>query len=138
MMIRKHPVKSKARKNAMNLRKLTDIELPPEVRAILHSELELMVRKLSTFAKCDAEIVVEEIRRWYQTNSRWPTNPSESDKKRSFVYHGRTCFNCGQPISSLTDAMFHHQKRGIRGLHRPQNMVPCHRKGKCYESVQSK
>jgi hypothetical protein len=112
-------------------------KVPPEIRALLCSELELMVRRLSELAKCEEEALVEEIRQFYRNHPRWRTKPDANEKKRSFIYHGRACFNCGQPIGTLREAIFHHHRRGVRDQHKPENMVPCHQQGKCYESVRS-
>lgn len=44
---------------------------------------------------------------------------------------------CGGGIESLAQATFHHLKRGVPGLHSPENMRPLHRdesKG-CHEKL---
>jgi hypothetical protein len=73
------------------------------------------------------EAVVQEIRYWQQSNSQWRTNPTSTDKRRSFRHWSECCWVCGDPIDMIADATFHHLKRGIPNLHAPENMVPLHR-----------
>jgi hypothetical protein len=83
------------------------------------------------------EAVVQEIRYWQQSTSRGRTNPNEREKRASFSHWKQECMVCKERIESLTVATFHHMKRGVPGLHDPENMRPLHRdesKG-CHEKL---
>ena len=79
------------------------------------------------------EAVIQEIRYWQQSSADGHTNPKKAQKMASFAYWQQICRVCSQPIPALDSATFHHLKRGIAGLHSPENMVPVHRDGGCHE-----
>lgn len=113
--------------------------MPPEDVVRLKSGFTVEERKrlraaLNEFASTAAkeydhpvEAIVQEIRYWQQSASAGRTNPTEQEKKISFIHWKQICMECNQLIESLAVATFHHINRGVPNLHGPQNMRPLHR-----------
>ncbi|NPC49757.1 hypothetical protein HPC50_22090 [Corallococcus exiguus] len=83
------------------------------------------------------EAVTQEIRYWQQSTSQWRTNPTQTEKKKSFRQWGARCWLCEVPIGAITGATFHHLRRGVSNLHSPENLVPLHRDKEfgCHEKL---
>ena len=96
-------------------------------RTQLRAELDEYVRTTALALGHTEEAVVQELRYWQQSAAKGHTNPTEAQKKASFRHWDGVCCACGERILSLEEATFHHLRRGISGLHSPENMVPLHR-----------
>jgi hypothetical protein len=109
----------------------------PEQRRQLRAELDSFSNRAAEKYERPLEAIVQEIRYWQQSTSAGRTNPRKSEKQESFRFWNQQCMVCGDRIESLTQATFHHLKRGIPDLHSPENMRPLHRdedKG-CHEKL---
>lgn len=107
-------------------------------RDLLRKTLTSTVQYLASQTGLVPEAIVQEIRYWHQSSScEWRTTPTKSDKERSFSHWKGKCQapGCERPtMTTLGQATFHHERRGISGQHSPQNMKPFHRDG-CHERL---
>lgn len=115
----------------------TKAGLTKDERGLLREELRVFVLEKAKKLGHPEEAIVQEIRYWQQSVKDWRTNPTKKEKEKSFEKYQRICWHCKKMISSFNEATFHHLKRGIPGLHEPENMVPLHRDESygCHEEI---
>jgi hypothetical protein len=107
-----------------------------EQRKAIRADLTRFTKERASRLGCPPEAVVQEIRYWQQSHPDWATNPTKTQKELSFRRYKGICQarGCRHKISSIDDATFHHKKRGVPNLHRPENMVPLLQRG-CHEKL---
>lgn len=108
-----------------------------EERKRFRATLDKLASQIASDYGHPLEAVVQEIRYWQQSTSAGRTNPNRREKQASFAHWEQECMVCNDRIESLAVATFHHLKRGVPGLHDPENMRPLHRdesKG-CHEKL---
>ena len=96
-----------------------------EQRKIIRSKLQSFVDELTDELKLTKEALVQEIRYFQQSTKNGRTNPTKTQRVKSLKYHRNKCSHpgCDKTLTVKT-AVFHHIKRGISGLHEPENMIP--------------
>ena len=109
--------------------------LADEQRKIIRAGLVRFTNRHAFRLGCPPEAIVQEIRYWQQSNADWRTNPTKTQKAKSFKHYRGVCQLCSKKISTIADATFHHWKRGVPDLHEPKNMIPLCKIDGCHETL---
>jgi hypothetical protein len=109
--------------------------LTNEQKKTIREGLTRFTKEHASILVCPPEAIVQEIRYWQQSHPDWRTNPTKKHKELRFRHHDGKCAECGEEISSINEATFHHKERGIPNLHGPHNMMPLHKTLGCHEKL---
>lgn len=95
-------------------------------RKIIRDRLNEVVQELKYTTGLPGESIVQEARYWQGSGTKYKTDPTTTDKNKSWSYYKGICQICYNNIDENNDAVYHHEKRGVENLHGPENMKPVH------------